>query len=452
MENNKEMAEIVQIVKEQFRTNLTNNKELSLLIDQYLIPHVLDKKNNAEISTPFQLRQQMLDKIPAQFWTTPKKVFEPCSGKGGFVVDIFFRFMTGLQHSIPDEHLRHKTIVEECLYFCDINPLNIFICKLLLDPHNVYNLNFHEGDTLKLDMKAKWNIAGFDAVIGNPPYSTDPSKQNTTPLYNLFTEALIDRTVILLFVTPSRWFIGGKGLDSFRNMMMNRKDIKLIVHEDCGKKWFGNHVEIKGGVSYFIKDTNHQGNCIFNGVSYDLSKYDIVTKPQHHAIIDKIVSYDSLSELYISSNYFKIRTNDKKLKDDGEIKCYVSSLKSKNRFKYVDICDFKPNFWKVITSRAAFGAYSGFAYTNISCPDEIHTDSYISFRVNDENEAKSLQSYMNCKLVNYLLSVRKISQDICWKTCKWIPLVPLTKNWSDHDIYQYFKLSADDIAIVENSI
>lgn len=112
----------------------------------------------------------MLEKLPVEFWTSIKKVFEPCAGKGGFIVDIIDRFMNGLEEAIPDEKERYKTIVEECLYFCDINSTNIFICKLLIDPYNEYKLNVNEGNTLELDVKEKWDLDGFDAVIGNPPY------------------------------------------------------------------------------------------------------------------------------------------------------------------------------------------------------------------------------------------------------------------------------------------
>jgi len=33
--------------------NMKNNRELSKLIDKYLIPQELEKKSNAEVSTPF---------------------------------------------------------------------------------------------------------------------------------------------------------------------------------------------------------------------------------------------------------------------------------------------------------------------------------------------------------------------------------------------------------------
>ena len=100
----------------------------------------------------------MLDTVPNNFWKTKKKVFEPCAGKSGFVIDIIDRFMVGLKEDIPDEKIRYSSIIEECLYFSDINPTNIFICKLLIDPYNEYKLNYNEGNTLELDIQKKWGI------------------------------------------------------------------------------------------------------------------------------------------------------------------------------------------------------------------------------------------------------------------------------------------------------
>ena len=132
-------------IRNLYFSKLHSKRELSKLIDKYLIPQEMEKKKNAEVSTPYKLRQEMLDKMPDEFWKTPKKVFEPCSGKGGFLIDIINRFMNGLD--IEDDKERYKTIVEECLYWSDINPTNIFICKLLVDSYDEYKLNYNEGDT-----------------------------------------------------------------------------------------------------------------------------------------------------------------------------------------------------------------------------------------------------------------------------------------------------------------
>ena len=49
-------------------------------------------------------------------------------------------------------------------------------------------------------------------------------------------------------------------------------------------------------------------------------------------------------------------------------------------------------------------------------------------------------SYLDTKFANYMLSIRKISQDISENTCKWIPLVPLDREWSDDKVCEYLKL------------
>ena len=208
MKDDKETNQIIRTIKELFMKNIKNNRELSNLIDKYLIPQELEKKSNAEVSTPFKLRQEMLDKIPVEFWTSIKKVFEPCAGKGGFIIDIIDKFMNNLEKTIPDEKERYKTIVEKCLYFSDINPTNIFICKLLIDPYNEYKLNYNEGNTLEIDIKEKWDIEGFDAVIGNPPYQLQVGPRKSQPIWNLFTNKYLDNLSengYLLFVHPSGW-------------------------------------------------------------------------------------------------------------------------------------------------------------------------------------------------------------------------------------------------------
>lgn len=440
MGDDKETDQIIRTVKELFQKNVNNSHELSILIDKYLIPEELEKKNNAEISTPHKLRKEMLDKIPEEFWKREQKVFEPCCGKGGFLLDIVDRFMNGLKEKLHDDKERYKTIVEKCLYWSDINETNIFVCKLLLDPFDDYKLNSNLGDTLELNVEKKWGLKKFDLVVGNPPYSTDPSKPNAKPIYNLFIEHLIDLCRMMLFVTPSRWFSCGKGLDKFRKMMINRDDIELIKHNRNEKAWFKN-VVIQGGVSYFLKNDDYHGVCSFNGVGYKLDKYDCIIEPMYHKIIDSVTSDKRLTDVYLPSGYFKIRTNDKRLKKDGNIKCYVSSLKQKDRCMYLSSYEEKDaNFWKVITSRANGHENSGFGFITVGEPMSVFTDSYIGFKVSDDKEASSLISFLKTNFVKKILLSCKLSQDISAHTIKFIPLVPLDRQWDDESVKKYLKL------------
>jgi site-specific DNA-methyltransferase (adenine-specific) len=393
----------------------------------------------------------MLGTMSVEFWKTPQKVFEPCCGKGNFVLGIFDKFWKGLAESIPDKIDRCRVIMTECIYYADLTSLNVFITTEILKCHIQhycglsvldYEFNTYVGDTLAFNTETHWRVPLEQfATIGNPPYSTDPSKPDTKPLYDKFILKYI-ACRFLLFVVPSRWFIGGKGLDYFREFIMKRTDIVFIQHVDDATTWFGNSVEIKGGVNYFLKDSNYNGECRFNGVLYNLSKYDCIIKPKYHRMIDAVIHMESINQAYCSSGYFKYRTNDSRLKNTGKIKCYVSLQKSKDRCKYIDDYTFNETntFWKVITARAAHGAFSGFSEKFIGRPDEIYTDSYISFRVNSEEEAKSLLSYFETKFANYMLSIRKISQDISENTCKWIPLLPLDRIWTDDKVCEYINI------------
>lgn len=240
LEKDTETTMLIRQVKELFCKNIRNSRELSKIIDKYLIPQENEKKKNAEVSTPRQLRQEMLEKIPPEFWTENRKIFEPCCGKGGFLMDIVERFMEGLQHKIGDYNMRYKEIVEKCIYFSDINDMNIFICSLLLDPYNEYQLKFNEGDTLKLDIKEKWGLKGFDAVIGNPPYNSSGNTGTGNTIWQLFVWKALEEWTLrgegkyIVMVHPSGWrkpnTEKGKFTGLYKKMVTENYMRELSIH------------------------------------------------------------------------------------------------------------------------------------------------------------------------------------------------------------------------------
>jgi len=309
LKDDPEIDQIIRTVKELFVKNIRNSRELSKLIDTYLIPQELEKKSNAEVSTPFKLRQEMMDKMHLVFWTTKKKVFEPCSGKGGFILDIVDRFTTGLTEAIPDEMARYKTIVEECLYFCDINPTNIFICKLLLDPYNDYTLNFHEGNTLELDIHEKWGIDGFDAVIGNPPYNSSGNTGTGNTIWQHFTKKSLDTWVrpggLLMFVHPPGWRKPNTTRGKFYGMYE-------LMTKDNQMEWLSIHG---------IKDGKKTFNC---GTRYDWYLIEKTPAYKHTVVNDEqgIVLNVGMSEFNWLPNY-NIKAVRELLADAGEETCEI---------------------------------------------------------------------------------------------------------------------------------
>ena len=318
---------IILEIKEIFKLNLYNKNELSKSIDKYLVPHINEKKQNAEVSTPFSLRKDMIDKIPNDFWMTPKKVFEPCSGKGGFLIDIIDKFMDGLKEIIIDDEERYKTIVEECLYYSDINKQNIFIAKLLLDPYNKYNLNANEGDTLKLDIKEKWGIDGFDLVIGNPPYQNSIGASNGT-LWDKFvikSFELTKKNKYICMVHPSGWRnVNGK-FKNLQKSIFEKNMLYLEIHNETD------------GINIFKSETRYDWYVINNTYEYTTTKIKFE---------DKIIMDINIRELeFIPNGKFNLVQNLLAKEDDekcevlynrtsyGCDKIWVSKIKN-NEYKY----------------------------------------------------------------------------------------------------------------------
>jgi len=294
------------------------------------------------------------------------KVFEPCAGKGGFIIDIIGRFMIGLKEAIPDEEERYKTIVEECLYFSDINSTNIFICKLLIDSCDKYRLNYNEGNTLELDIKDRWGIDGFDAVIGNPPYNS-PGKTGTgNTIWQYFTRKSLEKWVnkngYLLFVHPSGWrkpntprckYYGLYNLMTLRNQM-----IYLSIHGlkdgqktfNCGTRYDWYIIEKKLKYTTTIVNDEKTGTCIIDMNNFDwLPNYNIDT-------VQSILAKENEEKcplIYTRSNYD--HRNKKMMSevknDEFKYPCIHSTPKSGIRYMYSKVNDREP----VGVSKVIFG-------------------------------------------------------------------------------------------------
>lgn len=377
---------------------------------------------------------------------------------GNYPIIIYLKLMEGLKISIPNDKKRKKHILENMIFMSEKNKKNCYISKQIFDINNEYKLNLYEGNSLTLDIKKVFKKEKFDIIIGNPPYNEklETKKGSASSLYNKFIEYYIDKCDYLTYIIPSRWFSGGKELDKFREMMLKRNDIIYIKHFDDASKIFGNLVEIKGGVNYFLIDKQYNGECNFNGSKLKLSNYDVFVDSKYYEIINKIIKYNSISNIFIGQSYSGINSNDERLSDKKSkttLLCYVSQAKGFTKYIEIDKITKNRDFnkWKVITTRSSFGAYSGFGNMFIGKPNEICNQSYVLFEVSNENEAKSLLSYLKCRLPNLMLSLRKSSQDISESTCKWIPLPPLNKEWDDDEINKYFKLTNDEIKQINNT-
>jgi site-specific DNA-methyltransferase (adenine-specific) len=422
------------------------NEEVIDILTKNLVPKDFEKNVYGEVFTPIHFVEKMLDALPASVWKKKcLKWFDPACGIGNFPIIVYYRLMKSLKSSIVSDKVRSKHIIEKMLFMNDLNHKNVVFCKkifAMIDPEA--EINISNKDFLEL-------TGSYDIIVGNPPYNEARIKETSEqPLYSKFIVKAIEISNKLMFVVPSRWFSGGKGLDKFRKSMLSRKDI-VSIHHISNSQTIWPEVDIKGGVNYFYLDKSYHGLTKFTsdlnkGQKIQLDRYDIlVPDTKLYPLISKVVNYPCLSELYLSTGHFGITTNSEHFTNEpmvNSVKCYVSAKKGEQKFVNKKYIKNEYDFWKVFTPQGSGKGGDGFGNIIIGTPSEIASQTYFGFKVGSEKEAKSLKSYLETDFANYMLSLRKIDQHISKTTLKWLPLPPLDREWTDEKVSKYYGLNA----------
>jgi type I restriction-modification system DNA methylase subunit len=102
-----------------------------------------------EVFTPFELIDEMLDRLPQEVWSDKNKTFfDPCAGKGNFPIKVVERLFRGLSESIPDEQARLKHIVERQLFMGEYQAVSVSFIRELFKFDSNLKVNIYHGDTL----------------------------------------------------------------------------------------------------------------------------------------------------------------------------------------------------------------------------------------------------------------------------------------------------------------
>lgn len=319
----------------------------------------------------------------------------------------------------------------------------------------------------------------FDIIIGNPPYqlADGGAGASAKPIYNNFIEQGLSLDPdYLCMIIPSRWYAGGKGLDDFRYHFLHNRHIQKLVDFPNAKDCFPSS-SIGGGVCYFLYSKKYTGDCDFisrNATSIlsqskrDLSKHDILLRyAQAETILDKINKKQNkeISSLLFKRNAFGIQSSvrGKNQKDsDRNIK-----LLSSDGISFISINDVVKNqkvvpSFKVFISKltaehanepSADGKYKVLSKSGILNPGEVCTESYLIFApFSKEDSALNLLNYLHTKFVRLLVLLCVSSINIVWDSFQFVPLIDLSKNWNDQDLYKYFGLDSNEISFIENLI
>ena len=316
----------------------------------------------------------------------------------------------------------------------------------------------------------------FYGVIGNPPYqeSDGGHEASASPLYHLFAEEAMKVSDSVCLVTPSRWFSGGKGLDSFRENMLTGHHLKSLVDYPRLYEPFPN-VKIRGGVSYFVWDGSYDGPCTVQTIEQGepvgepstryLDAYDVLIRNNEAvSILDKVAAKNepTLDARISSRKPFGLATNfsgGHSTPDDliDPVKLYANQ-----RTIWAEKSDIPLNLewiddWKVLLTKVQ-GTSSAvetrfLAEPVIAEPGSACTETYIvAGRFGSKEEALFYISYLKRRLVRFLISLRKVTQDATRKVYAFVPDVSYDHVWTDAELYAKYGLSDDEIAFIESHV
>lgn len=348
--------------------------------------------------------------------------------------------------------------------------------------------NVDSKSKIKLDRTIFKNMIKFDAVVGNPPYQINDgggTGSSAVPAYHhivLGCKSFKPKSISMIM--PAKWYSGGRGLNEFREDMLNDTHLSLLVDFQDSRDCFPG-VDIAGGVCYFRWDSRHDGPCdvitVVNGERYKdtrkLNEYETFIRDKRIIdIINKVhnETLPSLSQKVYSRKPFGLRSFDTGFPaKPGRDICLFGS----DGISYLEPDQVPQNLhlapkWKVIMSKASAehagqtdkeGRKRLVSRLEVLPPGTICTESYLLLDTFDnKNEAENLKNYIKTQFVRFLLGSILITQNIVRDKFRFVPLQDFTENsdidWSksiaeiDQQLYKKYNLVQSEIDFIEKMI
>lgn len=486
------------------------------------VPDILDciaNLSSDEVFTPPDLVDKMLDLFPEEIWRDSSlKWLDPACKTGIFLRQIAKRLMVGLRDEFPDEEERREHIFHNMLYGIALTDLTALmsrrslytsknangeksIAKFETENGNIsYDNRAHtykngtciycgnkEGSELDRDESRERHAYNFihltpeevknmkfDVIVGNPPYQLNTAGHGAqaAPIYHYFVrQAKKLNPRYMAFIIPSRWFAGGMGLNDFRDEMLNDKRIKVLVDYPDSDDCFPG-VSIEGGVSYFIWDSEYNGDCLVQTIMGEdksdvvtraLNEYDIFIRQNRAVGILKKVQnhHEATVDAKVSGiNPFNFATNFKEfdqINNPDKIKIYankatgyIQRTKAQTHKEWIDK-------YKVLVSEAYGGAgkkpWQVLGKPIVAEPGSVCTFTYIVTGVFDSmDSAQNYAAYIKTRFFRFLVSLRKNTQHSSAKVFSFVPDLPMDQEWTDEKLNERYGITSDEQEYIKSMV
>ncbi|GEM55763.1 restriction endonuclease [Flavobacterium branchiophilum] len=449
--------------------------------------------SDSEIVTPEFVTDKIINGLPAKAIDKNTMLLDIASKQGEFVYAVYKKFgkeVANKFYSIPTS----KIAYEFTRKVYRLLELDVKLIEANYTSYDLINENkFIEKETIKINNKKM----KFNVIVGNPPYqqSDGGAQASAKPIYNLFVDVAKQLSPSnIAMIMPTRWFAGGRGLNEFRDQMLNDTHISEL-HDFLKPELIFQNINLRGGICYFLWDKAYDNTQeltkVFtyrddlipkmNNRSLKTEDSDILIR--HSIGIEMIIKINSHPdfesfEKHISSlrpfgfrGYFtkdvKFRESKKGL--NNPVICYGKGKQTGflEREEITKNTEWIDKF-KVYTPRANnIGTELNDDNLNsfVGIPNTICTESYLVIGVDlelNQSSATNLCKYLTTKFARFQHSLGKASQDATSKTFRFVPTQNFTYNsdidWSkstveiDKQLYKKYKLTMEEIEFMESMI
>lgn len=489
--------------------------------------------SNDEVFTPPTLANQVLDLLPEELFTNPHTTFlDPFCKSGVFLREIVKRLDRGLYHQIPGRQQRIDHIMHHQVFGIALTELTsllsrrtLYCSKAANSRHSISRFDDEQGNVQYKAIAHTWvngkcKYCGaskevydrdsaseqyayqfihtdnpqklfpkdmkFDVIIGNPPYQLSDGGgmgSSAMPIYHKFIyQAKRLNPRYLTMIVPSRWFSGGRGLDSFRDEMLHDSQL-CEIHDfiDASECFPG--VEIKGGVCYFLWKRGNATHC--HVVTHSKNTIEESIRPLLEEGCESFIRYNSaiailrkvkskkeisFSKIVSSNDPFGFDVREvnsyKRIKPIFSLNPSKSSIKfyyngwRKDGIGYISKDSVKKNIewidkYKVLIPKAWGNgiAEDDWLVPFIAEPDSCCTETYLVIGHEDNIQiVENIISYIQTRFFHFWVSLVKNTQNAMQKVYQFVPLQDFSHPWTDEMLYAKYGLDENEIAFIESMI